>query len=199
VEDVVARGPAEGKLKLGDTIVRIGGKHLAQLQYGEAIQALREAGPCLWMTVRRRGPTSLPKQTQKFLVSLFRRKEKQDFGVKFGCRVYVASVNEEAGSRGLSVGDTLLEVGGAPVEGMSLAKVERMVRQTKSKAISLLVEREEHSQGLLPKVSNPGIDAKPNNVERYEKISNAEKELFSQLKTRTTSNIYLEGGTTKDL
>ena len=38
VEDVVARGPAEGKLKLGDTIVRIGGKHLAQLQYGEAIQ-----------------------------------------------------------------------------------------------------------------------------------------------------------------
>ena len=38
VEDVVARGPAEGKLKLGDTIVRIGGQHLAQLQYGEAIQ-----------------------------------------------------------------------------------------------------------------------------------------------------------------
>ena len=38
VEDVVARGPAEGKLKLGDTIVRIGGRHIAQLQYGEAIQ-----------------------------------------------------------------------------------------------------------------------------------------------------------------
>ena len=38
VEDVVAGGPAEGKLKLGDTIVRIGGRHLAQLQYGEAIQ-----------------------------------------------------------------------------------------------------------------------------------------------------------------
>ena len=74
--------------------------------------------------------------------------------MKFGCRVYVASVNEEAGSRGLAVGDTLLEVGGAPVEGMSLAKVERMVRQTKSKAISLLVEREEDSRGLLPKVSN---------------------------------------------
>ena len=52
------------------------------------------------------------------------------------------------------MGDTLLEVGGAPVEGMSLAKVERMVRQTKSKAISLLVEREEDSSRLLPKVSN---------------------------------------------
>ena len=54
----------------------------------------------------------------------------------------------------MSVGDTLLEVGGAPVEGMSLAKVERMVRQTKSKALSLLVEREADSLSLLPKVSN---------------------------------------------
>ena len=52
------------------------------------------------------------------------------------------------------MGDTLLEVGGAPVEGMSLAKVERMVRQTKSKALSLLVEREADSLSLLPKVSN---------------------------------------------
>ena len=105
-----------------------------------------------------------------------------DFGVKFGCRFYVASVNEEASSRGLVVGDTLLEVGGASVEGLSLAKVgrmvmmtmlmmtllmvtmvimnpaqvERMVRQTKSKALSLLVERETDSGtlGLLPKVSN---------------------------------------------
>ena len=51
-----------------------------------------------------------------------------DFGVKFGCRFYVASVNEEAGSRGLVVGDTLLEVGGASVEGLSLAKVGKMVR-----------------------------------------------------------------------
>ena len=50
-----------------------------------------------------------------------------DFGVKFGCRFYVASVNEEAGSRGLVVGDSLLEVGGASVEGLSLAKVGRMV------------------------------------------------------------------------
>ena len=50
-----------------------------------------------------------------------------DFGVKFGCRFYVASVNEEAGSRGLVVGDTLLEVGGASVEGLSLAKVGRMM------------------------------------------------------------------------
>ena len=105
-----------------------------------------------------------------------------DFGVKFGCRFYVASVNEEAGSRGLVVGDTLLEVGGASVEGLSLAKVgrmvmmtmlmmtllmvtmvimnpaqvERMVKQTKSKALSVLVERETDSGtlGLLPKVSN---------------------------------------------
>ena len=69
------------------------------------------------------------------------------------------------------MGDTLLEVGGAPVEGMSLAKVERMVRQTKSKAISLLVEREEDSQGLLPKVSNTERDVKSNNVERCKKIS----------------------------
>ena len=52
------------------------------------------------------------------------------------------------------MGDTLLEVGGVPVEGMSLAKVEKMVKQTKSKALSLLVEREEDSRGLLPKVSN---------------------------------------------
>ena len=51
-----------------------------------------------------------------------------DFGVKFGCRFYVASVNEEASSRGLVVGDTLLEVGGASVEGLSLAKVGRMVK-----------------------------------------------------------------------
>ena len=53
-----------------------------------------------------------------------------DFGVKFGCRFYVASVNEEASSRGLVVGDTLLEVGGASVEGLSLAKVGRMVMMT---------------------------------------------------------------------
>ena len=33
-------GPAEGKLKLGDIIVRIGGNHLAHLQYGEAIQVM---------------------------------------------------------------------------------------------------------------------------------------------------------------
>ena len=39
---------------------------------------------------------------------------------------------------------------------MNLAQVERMVRQTKSKALSLLVERETDSGtlGLLPKVSN---------------------------------------------
>ena len=39
---------------------------------------------------------------------------------------------------------------------MNLAQVERMVRQTKSKALSLLVEREADSGtlGLLPKVSN---------------------------------------------
>ena len=53
-----------------------------------------------------------------------------DFGVKFGCRFYVASVNDEASSRGLVVGDTLLEVGGASVEGLSLAKVGRMVMMT---------------------------------------------------------------------
>ena len=40
VEDVVPGGPAEGKLKLGDIIVRIGGNHLAHLQYGEAIQVM---------------------------------------------------------------------------------------------------------------------------------------------------------------
>jgi len=142
---VVLGGPAEGKLKIGDVIARIGGRELVHLQYEEAIQALRDTGPCLWMTVRRRGPLSLPRQTQKFLVSLFRRKEKEDFGVKFGCRFYVASVNEEASSRGLVVGDTLLEVGGASVEGLSLAKVERIVKQTKSKALSLLVERETDS------------------------------------------------------
>ena len=43
VEDVVAGGPAEGNLKLGDTIVRIGGQNLAQLQYEEAIQVLSKS------------------------------------------------------------------------------------------------------------------------------------------------------------
>ena len=62
--------------------------------------------------------------------------------MKFGCHVFVASVEEEGCNQGLAVGDTLLEVGGTPVEGMSLSKVERMVRQTKSKALSLLVERD---------------------------------------------------------
>ena len=74
--------------------------------------------------------------------------------MKFGCHIFVASVEEEACNQRLAVGDTLLEVGGTPVEGMSLSKVERMVKQTKSKALSLLVEREEDSRGLLPKVSN---------------------------------------------
>ena len=115
-----------------------------------------------------------------------------DLGVTFGCHIFVASVEEKACNQGLSVGDTLLEVGGAPVEGMSLSKVERMVRQTKSKALSLLVEREEDSRGLLPKVSNTEKDGKSNNVERHEKISNAEQEPPSQLKT--SSNIYLEEG-----
>ena len=78
------------------------------------------------------------------------------------------------------------------MEGMSLSKVERMVRQTKSKALSLLVEREEDSRGLLPKVSNTEKDGKSNNVERHQKISNAEQEPPSQLKT--SSNIYLEEG-----
>ena len=75
-----------------------------------------------------------------------------DLGVKFGCHIFVASVEEEASNQDLSVGDTLLEVGGTPVEGLSLSKVERMVRQTKSKALNLLVEREEDSEGLLPKL-----------------------------------------------
>ena len=73
------------------------------------------------------------------------------------------------------MGDTLLEVGGTPVEGLSLSKVERMVRQTKSKALSLLVEREEVSWGLLPNVSNTEKDAKSNNVEGHKKMSNAEQ------------------------
>ena len=38
VEDVVLGGPAEGKLKIGDVIVRIGGRELVHLQYEEAIQ-----------------------------------------------------------------------------------------------------------------------------------------------------------------
>ena len=97
------------------------------------------------------------------------------------------------------MGDTLLEVGGAPVEGMSLAKVEKMVRQTKSKALSLLVEREEDSQGLLQKVSNTERDARSNNVEGCKKIFNTEKELPSQLKTRPSSNNYLEEGLSKKL
>ena len=112
--------------------------------------------------------------------------------MKFGCHIFVASVEEEARNQGLSVGDTLLNVGGVAVEGMSLAKVERLVRQTKSKAISLLVEREEDSQGLLPKVSKIERDVKSNNVERCKKISNTEKDLPSHLKTRTSSNIYVE-------
>ena len=119
--------------------------------------------------------------------------------MKFGCHIFVASVEEDARRQGLAVGDTLLEVGGAPVEGMRLAKVEKMVRQTKSKALSLLVEREEDPQGLLPKVSNTEKDAKSNNVERCKKISNTEKELSFQLKTRPSSNNYLEEGLSKKL
>ena len=99
----------------------------------------------------------------------------------------MASVEEEGCNQGLAVGDTLLEVGGTPVEGMSLSKVERMVRQTKSKALSLLVEREEDLRRLRPKVSN---DAEPNN----KKNPNTEQDPPSQLKTRTSSNIYLEEG-----
>ena len=118
-------------------------------------------------------------------------------GVKFGCHIFVASVEEEACNQGLAVGDTLLEVGGTPVEGMSLSKVERMVRQTKSKALSLLVEREADSRGLLPKVSNTEKDAKSNNVVRRKKVSNAEQEPPSRLKTRTTCNMYLEAGSKK--
>ena len=38
VEDVVVGGPAEGKLKIGDVIVRIRGRELVHLQYEEAIQ-----------------------------------------------------------------------------------------------------------------------------------------------------------------
>ena len=37
-EDVVPGGPAEGKLKIGDVIVRIRGRQLVHLQYEEAIQ-----------------------------------------------------------------------------------------------------------------------------------------------------------------
>ena len=104
--------------------------------------------------------------------------------MKFGCHIFVASVEEDARNQGLAVGDTLLEVGGAPVEGMRLAKVEKMVRQTKSKALSLLVEREEDPQGLLPKVSNTEKDARSNNVEGCKKISNTEKELSFQFRAQ---------------
>ena len=91
--------------------------------------------------------------------------------MQFGCRIYVSSVDPSspAGQDGrLRPGDTVLQLGGAGLEGLGLAGVHRILRRSRHQ-LGLLVERggdRGEAEGLLAKVANE--EHKPSNLSEPE-------------------------------
>ena len=88
--------------------------------------------------------------------------------MRFGCRIYIASIDPDspAASSRLQEGDTVLQLGDAGLQGLSLNRVGRLLKSSRHE-LRLLVEREgEEDSGeseKLLKVNN-SQEEKPSNL-----------------------------------
>ncbi|XP_065220947.1 tight junction protein ZO-2 isoform X3 [Planococcus citri] len=163
VSDVLKAGPAEGKLMVNDRITSANGISLENVDYGRAVQVLRDSGNSVTLSVRRR--LLLPSQEPHILrVQLNKSRKKDDFGIILGNRIYIKEIGntkiETNAGPTLQEGDVILKINNQPAENLSLKEARKLIESSKEK-LHLTVRREArtspysiYSNNNQPKESN---------------------------------------------
>uniref|UniRef100_A0A8D8RSA4 Tight junction protein ZO-1 n=1 Tax=Cacopsylla melanoneura TaxID=428564 RepID=A0A8D8RSA4_9HEMI len=147
ISDVLKAGPAEGKLLVNDRIMSANGLSLENVEYGTAVQVLRDSGSTVTLKVRRRIVLPASPEPQTLRVQLSKSRKKDDFGIILGNKIFVKEVthrldnNATNSSNQLAEGDVLLKINNHPTEGMSVKEARKLIDSSKEK-LSLTIRRE---------------------------------------------------------
>jgi len=149
ISDVIKGGPAEGKLSINDRVMSVNGHSLENVDYGTAVQVLRDSGTVVNLVVKRRIVLSSYPEPLTYKVTLTKSKKKDDFGVLLGSRLYLKELTNRAlierqGSCNSPVfqeGDILLKINSTSTEGLSLKEARKIMDSCKDK-LQLTVRRD---------------------------------------------------------
>ncbi|KAI5747103.1 hypothetical protein M8J77_011004 [Diaphorina citri] len=147
ISDVLKAGPAEGKLLVNDRIMSANGLSLENVEYGTAVQVLRDSGSTVTLKVRRRIVLPASPEPQTLRVQLSKSRKKDDFGIILGNKIFVKEVthrldnNASPGTHQLAEGDVLLKINNHPTDGMSVKEARKLIDSSKEK-LSLTIRRE---------------------------------------------------------
>ncbi|XP_073959371.1 tight junction protein 1-like isoform X3 [Choristoneura fumiferana] len=148
VSDVLRGGPAEEKLQVNDRIVSVNGVPLENVEYGRAVQVLRDSGATVSLVVRRRAPAPPPTAPTAIKLALTRNGKKEDFGIVLGCKLYVKELTLRAreqlnqAGQGLCEGDVVTRINNTAItDAITLKEARKLIESCKDR-LNLVVTRE---------------------------------------------------------
>lgn len=91
-------------------------------------------------------------------VTLTKNQKKGDFGVVFGCRLYIKEITNRSlldkDAQGIQEGDIVLKINNQPCDGLSLKDVKKLIDANKEK-LNLVIRRDANNNSqLLNQVNN---------------------------------------------
>ncbi|XP_035706927.1 tight junction protein ZO-1-like [Folsomia candida] len=112
ISDVLKGGPAEGKLQINDRIITANSIKLENVDYGTAVQVLRDSGPSVVLIIKRRIIAHHTKITlNKLTTTKLKHIQPSDFGINLTLRVYI----KESKNSNLVEGDEIISINGLDV------------------------------------------------------------------------------------
>ena len=151
---------------INDRVISANNVSLEGVDYGTAVQVLRDSGQSVNLVVKRRVilPPAIPAsqllhlsdtqphQAKLMNVSLQRSKKKDDFGVVLGCRIYIKEIVPKtvAYKDGiLKEGDEVTRLNGTFLDNLTLKEAKKLLDSCKDK-LDLTVKRTDPSVSKLP-------------------------------------------------
>ncbi|ESN99494.1 hypothetical protein HELRODRAFT_176655 [Helobdella robusta] len=137
ISHVEKNGPADGKIMVGDGLVRINSTPAGEMDGTRAQSLLMQAGASVNLTISRLVPLPAKKTPDNpFRISLLKKNKNDDIGLTLGCKFFVkeirpASLAQKDGN--VRVGDEVLKIQNTPVEGLSLLEATKMMEKCKEK------------------------------------------------------------------
>ncbi|XP_077993020.1 tight junction protein ZO-1-like isoform X2 [Glandiceps talaboti] len=149
ISDVLAGGPAEGKLKVNDRVILVNNQSMENVEHSEAVESLKNSGNVATVVVKRKMLMPIPgtpepeKLPEPKVVHLTKTK-KEDYGIKLGMKVYIKEISENsiAANEGTLIeGDTIVKINNTPAENLSLSEAKKLLEKSKDK-LSIIVLKE---------------------------------------------------------
>ncbi|EDV21352.1 uncharacterized protein TRIADDRAFT_60291 [Trichoplax adhaerens] len=167
VKEVLKGGPADGKLRRKDHLIKVNHVSLANVTHAFAVKTLKETGQRVDILLKRKKELVALNSLTGRKVRIFRSIDPRlsGFGLKL-CSQVVArrvTIGGPASDARINEGDIIQEINGTKVENMSIAVLENLMSQSDS--VELVIashpSRSEKnpiktSSAIIPSKSSPG-------------------------------------------